>query len=790
MDNQGRTGSRWKERFHRIVSPTRPEEMSDEERFDYEQLLFRIGYFVRIKAVVNALIVLLYLLVLPQEYRLGPVLVAAVDGLLLIPYLLVVRRWPSLATYGVLTLTAVAISTADIVSGHQTGTSGVLYAILIVAGAVVLVHTRGIAVVTGIITAIYVASFALEFWGVIPIELHLTPGGLARVLGLHVLAFGGMAAISEALIHLYRQLLKTRGQRSLLAALLDGFREISGDLDLHSLLQRIAERAVSTIPSAVRAVLLVQEDGSMVVRGAAGSGSLPPLGQSFPVALLVPALEDSPGDAFSPQPAIPRLPEETQACLFSVGMEEGAILFPLRMKQTGRGLLAVTTVGRSDAFGVDTRRYLDLFAHQAAVAVENAHLLAESESRLQEALALHRIGREIAGLLQMHELVPAIYRHIQDAMEVSTFLLAIQEPTTGEMALISSVHSGQVLPDQRISSEGFLGWVVRNGCAICCGDIEVELTKYAEIQRHGAGGAGSGPRSLLAVPLSLGSRVIGALSVQSPKAHAYGERDEQLLASLANYVAVAVQNARLYEELQQQTGELQRKQAEQQRLIATVSQRLQGPVEAVAGFARLLKDSDAGRSEEEGEYLDRIERNSYWTAQLVRDMIFLSRLDRAGDEMEPIALTTLVQGVGTNLGLEQAGIVLEVQQDMPVLHADPVLMWALFRNLLQNAQGLLGGTASPRIEVGCQARADFYRIYVQGNGAALPPQSMERVSELFFPAGDPCSGIPGIGLAVAQQVSQKYGAEIGVESQGGGGTIFTVLLPTTLGRQHVEGGYA
>jgi len=286
------------------------------------------------------------------------------------------------------------------------------------------------------------------------------------------------------------------------------------------------------------------------------------------------------------------------------------------------------------------------------------------------------------------------------------------------------------------------------------------------------------PGSLVAVPLIVGDQIIGALSIQSPDPHVYNERDEQFLTALANYVAVALQNARLYDQIQQ-------KQEELQGLISTVSHRLQGPVEALSGFAHLLREGlGEAPSSEQADYLERLERNSRWIAQLTQDMLFLSRLDQVQEENEPIALGTLVRGVATHLELERHGISLDTPDDMPVLYADPVLMWAFFRNLLQNACRLLPGNDAPRIAVGCSLLAEGYRIHVQENGRSLSPTELQHVFDLFFPIGGPEGA--GIGLAIAQRIVQHYGGRTWAAAETTPGSTFFALLPRRLGQNREE----
>ncbi len=786
MNWSARRVSRKRAWLHQFFRPVRPEEIPAEERFEYNQFLQRARQFAILKGCINAALLLLYMFTLFADTPIT-VLITLIDGLVLILYVLLVRRWPALSTTILLTTTALAISAAEVVSGYQTATSGVLYAALIVGGAILLFDSRGIAVVTACITSVYLLTFLLEtpeVFGpsaIIPVQMSLlTHRAVIRVTTMHTFAFLALGAASGILTNLYQQFLQTRSQSGFLSALLEGFQDISVDMDLSTLLQRIAERAVATIPDAERALLMLQENVEMVILGAAGFGPLPMVGKRIPLEEVSPYLETLPS-------RITDLPERLSEALLPPQAEQPrksppsqvTLFFPIHVRGDMHILMAVTNPHSADAFDAEAQQALDLFAHQAAVAIDNAHLYAESNQRLQEALALHGIGQEITSLLRMNDLVPAIYRHITQAMEAPSFIIGVQDPTSGGITLHSPIDAGRIFPDMTVPPEGALGWVIRQQRPLRCGEFEKDLLDYPDIKLQPFGEM-SIPRSVLVVPLQVEKRVIGVLSVQSLQAQAYSEHDERLLSSLASYVAVAVQNARLYAELQQKAQELQQKQAELQGLIAAVSQRLQGPVEALAGFARLLRETAKDRfPENELDYLKRIERNSRSISQLIRDMIFLSRLDQVGEENEPIALSTLVRGVSTHLELERQGIALSIPDDLPTIYADPVLMWTFFSNVLENACRLLWGRPSPRIDVECAIVADGYRLCVRGNGETIPKESLDRAFELFFPFGN-AEGA-GIGLAVAQRIGQRYGGRMWVESEAGQGTSFCILLPREQG---------
>jgi|GEM_PF-2290313 len=753
--------------------PVDPAALSPAEHFAYAQFLGRAGRYVLIKATLNALIVVLFAFTV-LSYAPATVLIAAADGLLLIPYYFLVRRWPALATLASLTLTAVAISAADAAAGYQTFTSGVLYTCLIVAGAVLLLHPRSIWIVTGAVAAIMVGSYLLEAIGVIPVQMTLvTTAAIVRVTALHAFSCAGLGAMAGVLVRLHREMLSAHSRHDIQLALQEGFRDITANVDPHTVLQRIAERAVDILPNVDRAILMVEEGEQFVARGAAGYAPLDPIGWTIATQAMGAYLRGEPFTVTDITAQIAQLlPPETVTQLQQIPRSRATFFYPLQTHSDQRIILAVTNSRSARPLDEAETRIMDLLAHQAAVAIENARLFQTAQERLQSEIALSHIGQEIASHLDMAELGPAVHRHITQVMDAASLLIAVIAPHSDELRLLSPIDFGQVVPDQVVPGQGVLGWVVRHRRPLRFGDLQREVDAYPDIQIQMLGAGTFVPGSLLAVPLQVGDQIVGALSVQSPRPNVYDEHDEHLLTTLANHIAVAVHNAHLY-------AEVQRQQAELQGLIAAVSQRLQRPVEALFGFGRLLRESaTAGLSVEQRDYIERLERNSQWIAQLTQDMLFLARLDEVREEVEPIALGTLVRGVATHLELERQGIAVAIQPDMPVLYADPVLLWAYVRNLLQNACRLLQGTADPRIEVGCTESPAGYRLSVQENGQALPAEQLAHAYELFFPIGG--SEGAGIGLAIARHIAEHYGGRVWAAA-GERGMAFHLMVPPELG---------
>ncbi len=222
----------------------------------------------------------------------------------------------------------------------------------------------------------------------------------------------------------------------------------------------------------------------------------------------------------------------------------GDLLFTPIKRVDGQmvGLLSVDSPLNGQAPTVETAQALELFANQAAIALDNARLFQELERRLQETNALFQVGQTVVTSLDLDEvltlIVDAALKTITTAQKVVIHLLDADGESLVPRAV--SHHGKKPLPSAKMRvGKGIAGYAVAKKRALYVPDTEKEA-RFVDI--------GTGLRSLLVVPLVLGETVIGTLSVDSTEVDAFDPGDKRLLTMLANYAAIAIENARLYSE--------------------------------------------------------------------------------------------------------------------------------------------------------------------------------------------------------------------------------------------------
>ena len=218
---------------------------------------------------------------------------------------------------------------------------------------------------------------------------------------------------------------------------------------------------------------------------------------------------------------------------------------PILMREQHTGLLAVWRLEAGSEFEPRELAFLTSLARQAAVAIENARLYQSALQAAERRAVLHRISQEIARFTQDNE---QIYKSIHEAAEklmpCDVFMVTLRNETNDESVFAYTMESGTrySLKNEPIH-EGLSGKVIHKGAGII---LENEAALEAEGFRRF--GSPTRVRSVVAVPMRIGDRIIGVISAQSYKPNSYGNEEQALLEMLAAHAATALENARLFQE--------------------------------------------------------------------------------------------------------------------------------------------------------------------------------------------------------------------------------------------------
>ncbi len=222
---------------------------------------------------------------------------------------------------------------------------------------------------------------------------------------------------------------------------------------------------------------------------------------------------------------------------------------------------------------------LTALADQAAIAIENARLYQETHHRAERLAVVNRIARAASGTLHLDDLMETVYREIASIFETDAFFIALYDEETNELDFRIRVDEGiREHPERQPAGSRLTGLIVTEKRPLLIRNFEEEQDRLPQLAR--LWGTMKAPASWLGVPMRIGDRVVGVISVQAYRPHAYGEEEQVLLSTIADQVAVAVENARLYDETH-------RRLAREQRLNE-LAHTLGGEMELVTLIPRLL----------------------------------------------------------------------------------------------------------------------------------------------------------------------------------------------------------
>jgi len=307
---------------------------------------------------------------------------------------------------------------------------------------------------------------------------------------------------------------------------------------------------------------------------------------------------------------------------------------------------------------------------------------------------------------------------------------------------------------------------------------------------------------VLFVPLyTKDGATVGYFSVDDPVDRRLPSRETiETLEILATHAVVAIQNASLYERLNQSMAQLEEATERSEevadlknKFISTVSHELLTPLTAIRAYAEaLLEHVGSTTVDMQRQFLGVIDEQSLKLRHLIDSILELSQLESGRFRMvrEPFNLTALTQEVVAILGsmadAKRISIVVETAAPEIVIEADRELLRRVLNNLGSNAIKFTheGGTVTFRTTI--EGRA--VRIQVEDTGIGIPKEGIERIFDKFYQIDSSLSreypGV-GLGLSISKSIVEWHGGEITAESEAGRGSRFTVLLPVSPGDAHV-----
>ena len=420
----------------------------------------------------------------------------------------------------------------------------------------------------------------------------------------------------------------------------------------------------------------------------------------------------------------------------------------------------------------------------------------EAARRDQEMAFLREAGRAMGASLDPAEVLGVTLARVNELLDVDAASLALVDRETGRIQFQLAVGGGNetVRGLEMEPGQGIVGCVIDEGRPILVPDVAADARWYAGVDRQ----SGYQTHSLLCVPLRVKGKIVGALEVINKRDGALTEQDQRLLSSLADLAGQSLENARLYEEVQQHAQHLQQAYEEVRKLdelksafIRNVSHELRTPLALISGYVDLLLDGQLGvLHAEQRQSLSLVAEKATSLTRMVDDIISLQTIGALGFDLERLPLEGIVQFAleGAQPRAEKAKIQLVLQvpheETLPLVRGDARRLRQVFDHLLDNAIKFSpnGGTVGVRLS----REGDMVCVQVQDEGIGVPTDQLEHVFERFYQVDGSATrryGGTGLGLALVKEVIEAHGGAVWVESDGiaGQGSTFSVFLPACQG---------
>jgi PAS domain S-box-containing protein len=616
------------------------------------------------------------------------------------------------------------------------------------------------------------------------------PDSFTQLHARHLLAFADQAAIA---LQNARLLAETERRAEQSVQLYEAARDLALERDVPSLLMSIVEQAKSLLAAPSGFIYLydrARQDLELTIE----NDLRIPIGTRLRL-----------GEGLAGQVAYTREPLllddyqtwEGHSPQFAVTLSRAVLEVPMLFSGELIGVLGVNEVNES------TRRYteadmrlLSLFAHQASGAVQNAQLLESERSQRQRLDILYRAGQAINSALDVATILD---RLTDQAMRVThathgSVLIARRELDHFERRSMRG-YSDKLIEKARADmlslADGLNSRAFHTGEVVYVPDVQIDPDYFPLVLQT---------RAEIAVPILQNGHAIGNLDLQSPEPDAFHDADLGFLKALTDQVAVALEKARLFEEIQQYTVELEDRVAQRtqeltaanlrltdldhlkDQFVSMVSHEFRSPLTSILSSAEMLDAYSAKWTEDKKrEHLTRIQESVRRMTDLLDDILTLGKMDSGKSRFNPKPIELhkfcrdIIEEFQLAAGREYRLLLIEHTEALNA-EMDIALLRHILSNLISNAIKYSPQGSRIEVEVAKQTESVVFRVSDEGLG--IPAEDQAHLFESFYRASNAANiQGTGLGLAIVKRSVERHGGTLEFVSEVNKGTTFTVRLP-------------
>jgi GAF domain-containing protein len=439
---------------------------------------------------------------------------------------------------------------------------------------------------------------------------------------------------------------------------------------------------------------------------------------------------------------------------------------------------------------------LTSFASQAVIAIENARLLNELRARtsaltrsVEELRALGEVSQAVNSTLDLQTVLDTIVARAAQisGTEAGAIYVLDEQQKEFQLSATSGMSDDMIAAVRNMHAEisAAVGLLTETHEPSQTADLRaLPSTAVSEVILR------AGYRARLLVPLVRSGKVVGALVVRRKAPGEFPANTVELLKTFAAQSVLAIQNARLFAEIEDKSRQLAEASQHKSQFLANMSHELRTPLNAILGYTELILDKVYGDTPDKMRgVLDRIERNGRHLLGLINDVLDLSKIEAGqlilalGDYSLRNVVHTVFSAVEPLANEKKLAFKVDVAPDLPPGHGDERRLTQVLLNLVGNA---IKFTDIGEVVIKASIADGSFNVAVRDTGPGISAGDQAKLFQEFQQADNSVTrkkGGTGLGLAISKRIIEMHGGKIWVESALGRGSTFSFTLPVMVKEQ-------